>query len=145
MPVGQSFGETFAPLHHDDGIVEFGIEVQTLQLVEQVGAGVVEQAVDVDVNHRRSTGPLRRMHPRQHECRRGHRPVDIHRCGNSFGQHSFSGTKRAGEYDDIAGSQLAAQLRTQCDSVFDIRQCRDARPAVNHGAGPVRATAGSAP
>ena len=144
VPVGQPFGKAFAPLHHDDGVVEFGVEIQRFELVEQIGAGVVQQSVDVDVDHRRGAGPSCRMHPCQHERRRRHRPVDIHRRGNSLGQHRFSSTERTGEHHDVAGAQLAAQPRPERDGVFDTRQRRDAGLRLSHGAGPDRATADSA-
>ena len=110
-----------------------------------VTAGVVQQSVDVDVDHGRGTGASRRMDPSQHERRRGHRPVDVHRRRNSPGQHSFSRTEWTGEHHDIAGAQPAAQQRTQRHGVIDIRQRRDAGLAFSHDAGPDRANGDSAP
>ena len=145
MSFGQPFGKALAPLHHDDGIVEFGVEIQGFELVEQIGDGVLQQSVNVDMDHRRGAGPSCRMHPREHERRRGDRPVDVHCRGNTLGQHRFSSPERAGEHDDVAGTQLAAQPRPERDGVFDTRQRGDARLRLNHGARPDRATADSAP
>jgi len=58
VPVGQPLDQAFTPLHHHDGVIELGVEIQGFELVEQVGAGVVQQSVDVDVDHRRSRRPV---------------------------------------------------------------------------------------
>jgi len=70
---------------------------------------VIQQSVEVDMDHRRSAGPSCGMHPREHERRRRDGPVDIHRRGNPFGQHRFSSTERPGEHHHVAGAQLAAK------------------------------------
>ena len=92
--LGEPLGEPFSPLDDHDGVVEVGVEVQRVEFAEQVGGCVVEQPVHVDVDHRRGARPARRMHPGQHERRRGDRALDIHRLGDSLGQHGFSRTQR---------------------------------------------------
>ena len=66
VALGESFGQALAPLHDDDRVGQFGVQVQRVQLTQQVGRVAVQQPVDVDVDHRRGTGPSWRMHPRQH-------------------------------------------------------------------------------
>ena len=42
MAVRQPFGESFAPLHDDDRVVEIGVEIQRVQLGEQIDRPVIE-------------------------------------------------------------------------------------------------------
>ena len=85
-----------------------------------------------------------RMHAGQHERRRHHRPVDIHRLGDSLGQHRLSRTQRAGQHHHVTGAQLSAQLGARarwCPRRWAAPRC-PIEP-LSHGAGPVRATGAS--
>ena len=67
-----------SPLDHRDGVVEIGVDVQRVEFGHQVHVGMVEEAVEVDVHHRRWCGPPGPVHPRQHEGGRGDRADHIH-------------------------------------------------------------------
>ena len=41
VPLGESFGQSLTPLHHDDRVVKFGVEIQRVELAQQVGVAAL--------------------------------------------------------------------------------------------------------
>ena len=118
MTVGEAFREALPPFDHHHRVVQIRVEVQRVEFGEQVGAGMIEQAVDVDVQEGRRARPPRPMQSGQHEGRRRHRPLDVHRLRDSLGQHGLSRTQRARQHYHVARAQVGAESRTERDGVL---------------------------
>ena len=81
--LGEPLGQPLAPLDHGDGLVERGVEVEVVEL------GDAAEPVGVDV-HQRGAADLARVHPRDHERRRGDRPADAEPGAEALGERRLA-------------------------------------------------------
>ncbi len=100
--VGQPLGQPLTPLHHGDGLVQGGVEVEVVEL------GDAADPVGVDVDQRRAVGQ-RGMDARDHERRRGDVATDPEPCAESLGERRLARTQPARQHHHIAGPEDPGQ------------------------------------
>jgi hypothetical protein len=123
--LGQPLGDPLPPLDDGDRVLEGGVEIEVVELVDPA------EPVGVDVHERRSRAQGR-VHPSDHERRRGDVAADTEPVADPLGEGGLAGTELAAQHQQVAGPELPGQRAAQLAhriGVGHVEQERPQRPA----------------